>query len=78
MTKEDRDKLIELIDSVKAVNLCDSVELIGSELSFDILKQSGFPLKDFKCHEILFDKSEIMIIPTKTSKSIKIVYSGKR
>ena len=78
MTKEDRDKLIELIDSVKAVNSCDSVELIASDLLFDKLKQSGFPLNDFKCHEILYDKSKIMIIPTKTSKNIKIVYSGKR
>lgn len=60
MEKENLCELIELINSVKAANNCNEVEVLcGGEL-YNTLKALG----DFKCREIAgLDESKILVIP---------------
>lgn len=69
------DELLELINSVKAATKYNEVELWGDKKSFSELIASGFPLGDFKCKEVQFDESKIMIIPCEP-KPIKLYFNG--
>ena len=68
-------ELLALIDSVKAASEYNEVELWGDKKSFDELIDFGFPLEDFKCKEIEFDESKIMVVPCKP-KPIKLYFDG--
>ena len=68
-------KLLALIDSVKATSEYNEVELWGDKKSFDELIAFGFPLEDFKCKEFEFDESKIMVVPCKP-KPIKLYFDG--
>lgn len=60
---KDLNKLIEVIDSVKAATEYKEVQLIGGKEAFDKLIESGFPLENYRHYETSFDKSKIFIIP---------------
>ena len=60
---EDLKKLLDLIDSVKAKNKYDEVELLGSKESFDKLMELGFDLNTIRHQKIQFDESKIIIMP---------------
>lgn len=69
------EEIIKAIDSVKVLGQCDSIGLCGNKESFIQLKQAGFPIEDFKCHESeLVEDSKIMIIPASAYKPVKIYY----
>lgn len=71
----DKDKLIELINSVKTYSGCDEVEIVGSNKTLEILMVNGFPLYKFKCKEVPdldLDESKIYIIPIDGDKKVKI------
>lgn len=70
---EDLNKMIELINSVKATNIDSEIELIGSKKSFDKLTEIGFDLNSVRHHEFEFDDSKIFIIPAKP-KPIKVYF----
>lgn len=73
---EDLSKLIEIINSVKAANEYDEVELIGNKESFEKLIESGFPLGNYRHQETSFlDESKIVIIPCEQRK-IKVYFDG--
>ena len=58
------DKLIELVDKVKACSGCNEVKLVGNDKTFKELTIMGFPLTEFKCEEALeIDESQLYIIP---------------
>lgn len=69
-------KLLELINSVKATNGHNEVELLGCKESFDKLIKFGFPLEAYRHQETPFDESKIITIPCKP-KPIKIYLEGK-
>lgn len=69
------DKLLELINSVRAVSKYNEIELWGSKKSFDELIASGFPLQDFKHKEVECSESNIMVIPCEP-KPIKLYFDG--
>lgn len=70
---KDLNKIMELINSVKAFDNYEEVELIGSKESFNKLIESGFPLENYRHYETSFDDSKIFIIPYKPI-SIKTYY----
>lgn len=73
---DDLNKMIELINSVKARNIDSEIELIGSKESFDKLTEIGFDLNCVKHHEFKIDESKIFIIPAKP-KPIKVYFAGE-
>ena len=65
--------LSQLINSIEAIKPTNSVELIASKESFDMIRQSGFPLEDFKYHEMPYAESTIYVVPTQ-SKPVKVCF----
>ena len=58
------EKLIELIDKVKACSGCNEVELVANGETFKELTIMGFPLTEFKCEEAFeIDESQLYVIP---------------
>ena len=72
---DDLNKLLELIDSVKATNIDSEIELIGSKESFNKLTQIGFDLNSVRHYEFEFDDSKIFIILAEP-KPIKIYFES--
>ncbi len=67
----DSNKLLELIDSVKACSEHHKVEFIGSKEYFDKLAELGFYLDNVRYQESPYDESKILILPVNT-KPVKI------
>lgn len=58
------EKLIEMVDKVKACSGCNEVKLVGNDETFKELTIIGFPLTEFKCEEVFeVDESRLYIIP---------------
>lgn len=58
------EKLIELIDKVKACSGCNEVKLAADDKTFKKLTIMGFPLTEFKCEKALeLDESQLYVIP---------------
>ncbi len=58
------EKLIELVDKVKACSGCNEVKLAGNDKTFKELTIMGFPLTEFKCEKALeLDESQLYVIP---------------
>lgn len=71
---DDFNKMIELIDSVKAATEYSEIELIGNKESFRKLMDLGFPLDGYRHQEVsCIDESKIIIIPCE-SRFIKVYF----
>lgn len=58
------DRLIELIDLVKACSGCDKVKFVGTHETFEEIMAMGFPLNRFECERVFeLDESQLYIIP---------------
>lgn len=68
-----KDLLSQLINSIEAIKPINSVELIASKESLNMIRQSGFPLEDYKYHETPHVESTIYVVPTQ-SKPIKVCF----
>lgn len=64
--------LLKLINDIKIASAPHEIEIWVDKKTFDELKESGFPLKDFRCKNFELYESRIMIVPCEP-KPVKII-----